>query len=557
MELQVNQIRHPYYRENVEDWRKYRLTYAGGDAFKLAYLKQYTKRETAAEFVDRKSMTYCPRFAGAAIDDVKNSIYQRMADIARVGADQTYQEAILGKNGGVDKMGATMNFFIGQSILPELLTMSRVGVLVDMPPLEGFTKLANKGLKPYLYYYCAEDICSWSGSYVDNQMLYTSLLIRDNTEDCDKDSGLVTKKKVSWRHYKLTPEGVVVKFYKTNGELINEQLLELTRIPFVLFDIKRSLLQDIADYQIALLNLESSDIAYALRSNFPIYVEEFDPRTQNINAKPNSTELADDPILKRKERVVGNSSGRQYPMGANPPAFIHPSPEPLQAAMAKEAQIKQDIRKLLNLSLSSIEPTLASAESKGHDEKSLESGLSAIGQILENGERQISVLWKEYMTGEAATIQYPRNYSLKSENERREESKSDAELMSIVPSRTYQKQVAVKIANNLIGHQVSYETMEMIKKEILEAKYISSDAEDIAKDMENGIVCDVTASNARGYDGEKEVPQAQKDRAERIKITQAAQTSPEQNTSARGLTDLNPEHGNKGARQEKDGAANK
>ena len=38
-----------------------------------------------------------------------------------------------------------------------------------------------------------------------------------------------------------------------------------------------------------------------------------------------------------------------------------------------------------------------------------------------------------------------------------------------------------------------------------------------------GLVSDETASNALGFDGKKEVEQAQKDRAKRIKLTMQAQ----------------------------------
>ena len=73
------------------------------------------------------------------------------------------QTAIEGYKGGVDKRGSSMTTFMGRDVLPELLTMARVGVFVDMPPLSETTTLAEKGEfdRPYLYWYKAEDIRSW------------------------------------------------------------------------------------------------------------------------------------------------------------------------------------------------------------------------------------------------------------------------------------------------------------------------------------------------------------------------------------------------------------
>jgi hypothetical protein len=121
--------------------------------------------------------------------------------------------------------------------------------------------------------------------------------------------------------------------------------------------------------------------------------------------------------------------------------------------MEKEQQIKNDIRRLLNLSLSNLEPKFASADSKSKDDRSLESGLSAIGLILEHAERQVAEIWSEYTSSKAATVHYPRAYSLKSETERREEAKNDAALMPLVPSLTYQKKIALKL------HTISWVTL--------------------------------------------------------------------------------------------------
>ena len=55
------------------------------------------------DFNDRLEMTPIPAFARLAINDVRNSIFQRMRNITRRGGSASYQSAVAGLNLGVDK----------------------------------------------------------------------------------------------------------------------------------------------------------------------------------------------------------------------------------------------------------------------------------------------------------------------------------------------------------------------------------------------------------------------------------------------------------------------
>ena len=83
-----------------------------------------------------------------------------------------------------------------------------------------------------------------------------------------------------------------LQFYSTSGDPIDRDgnpggpiELELTRIPFVMMDIRDSLLKDICNHQIALLNLLSSDVNFALKANFPFYIEQRDIRAVGSHLK--------------------------------------------------------------------------------------------------------------------------------------------------------------------------------------------------------------------------------------------------------------------------------
>lgn len=83
--------RHPGYISGAIDWSKWRLTFEGGDMFRETYLQRFSTREDQTDFNTRKEMTPVPKFAGSAIVDIRNAIYQRLRDVVRKGGSKTYQ----------------------------------------------------------------------------------------------------------------------------------------------------------------------------------------------------------------------------------------------------------------------------------------------------------------------------------------------------------------------------------------------------------------------------------------------------------------------------------
>lgn len=537
----ITQIKHPRYDERVEDWAKWRRCYEGGEIFRSAYLKKFSTRESESDFELRREISPIPRFAGAAIDEIKNSIFQRMSDIGRSGGGKTYKTAVDGLNGGIDQEGSSMNMFIGQYVLPELLVMAKVGVYVDMPQYSGDTLAAANGIKPYVYLYNTEDIFSWSLYTVGEQTYYKTLLLRETALAYDEETGLAQGYFERYRRMWIGANNLVhVQYYDYvvgdhgQRELKDQPVivLNMTKIPFVCFELNRSLIADICDYQIALLNMESSDINYSLNSNFPFYTEEYDPREGASHLKPEGVKTTYDAATQTtqisatgsKEIKIGTTQGRRRPKGLASPAFIHPSSEPLIASMKKQEQIKENIRTLLGLALSSVKAVHASADSKEQDKVGLESGLSYIGLELEHGERRLAEIWAEYMNEPKATINYPRKYALKTEAERRQEAKEQKELQGAAPSKQYQKEIAKQVAETMLSGKVSNEKLDAIFKEIEDAKYITSDADAITQDIENGLVTAETASTARGYDGKTEVPKALEEHAKKLAIIATSQS---------------------------------
>lgn len=550
---------HPSYLNLWIDWEKFRYIMEGGDDFIEKYLIKFSSREDDTDFANRKLITPIPGFASAALIDVKNAIFQRMDDISREGGSDLFDTVMAGGRGGVDQQESTMNHFIGKKVLPELLFMGKVGIYVDMPVLpELQTKFDANQVHPYYYTYRAEQIRNWIFEYPREGVEFEKLLLEENIIAYD-NFGLPKEEKKRYRLLSKEDGVVLVRFYDSDNKQVNLDgeftdtpiELKINHIPFVLLELDRSMLQDIANHQIALLNMESSDVNYSLKANFPFYTEQYSGKFGSSYLQGN--EDSED-HRQGSEVEVGGVQGRRYGKDLDRPGFINPSPEPLEASMEKQKNLKDDIRALVNLALSAIRPKFASAESKVMDERGLEAGLSFLGLVLEQGERQLAKLFSEYEgDGKIATINYPERYNLKTDKQRLDEADALGGQMAIVPSQTYQKAIAKEITAILLDAKVSNDDLKKILDEIEVADFISSDAGDIHADIEKGLVSLETASKARGYDPD-EVTKAAKDHAERIARIKEAQGN-DNDAGARGIDDES-DNPSSNAKAEKDSSQN-
>lgn len=553
--------RHPNWLSNVNDWEKWRLTYRGGEEFRNKYLERFTNREDPQDFEARKRLTPVPSFAKAAINRIRNSIFQRMHDITRRGGSAGYQQAIAGLDQGVDRRGSTMNAFLGIKCLTELLVMGRVGVFVDNSVIPGETLADVGNARPYLYSYQIEDILSWTCTKPDEPSEFQAVLLRDTVMDYDNATMLPLQNFQRMRLLWIDQDtGLVnLQFYSTDGDPTDRDgnpggpiEIELTRIPFVMLDITDSLLKDICNHQIALLNLLSSDVNFALKANFPFYIEQRDLRAVGSHLKqaanPDGTATAGGQAAHDNEITLGATRGRAYDIKANPPAFINPSPDPLKASMDLREEIVQEINRLVNLGVEALGSRMP-AGTQALDTGGLEAGLSYIGLILESAERKIAEFWAAYedrvvARRKVATIKYPDRYSLKTDKDRIDEATSLSKLMSSVPGQTIKREISKSITQALLGGKVSVETIAKVNAEIDESVYTTSDPTTILAAVEAGLCGEKTGSMALGFSPEEHI-QAKKDHAERAaRVAQAQASVKGSNNSmggdpaARGVPDL-------------------
>jgi hypothetical protein len=437
--MRIIDIRHPTYMEELSSWTKLRLVYESGDAFIGEYLEHFERRESLKDFQVRRAATYSPGFAKLAVNEIRNKFYLRSHDITRAGGSLSYLSAVDGREGGVDKNGSSMSYFICNDIIKELLVMRRVGIYVDMPPLDGPTLRDKQNKHPYCYFYPIEDILSWS--YDENRSL-SSLLLRDYVTEVDPLTRLPKGSTTQYRHLYLEDNILIIDFYNKDSIFISKATVNIPVIPFEMPTIPYSVIADAANYQIALLNIESSDINHILTANFPFYTEQYNPTAASSFVKGETQEVS-----------VGVTKGRRYAKDLERPAFISPSTEPLKASMEKAKELKDDIRRLVNLAVEDL---------KGNESN----GLSYLAQTLEHVENRIAEYWGMYESEESATVIYPVDYNYFDIETRTKEIDKNIELADSIASPIFKKEICKRITRLALSNFVPIKTIYEIENDI-------------------------------------------------------------------------------------------
>ena len=527
-------LRHPVHVAMLELWNKWSLCYEGADAFREAFLEQYSKREDPEDFKRRKKLTYIPGHARSAINIIRNALAVQLPDVVRTGSED-YMTAMATD---VDTFQNSMTSYVATKIAPWLLVQGRTFVVVDAPQaVDGATKADDKG-KPYIFTVKAENMLSWSR---DDDGHINVALMRLCEEVKDPLSGLVIDSMEIYRYYKrleagesfkgknrevIAPAGGGVLVWDVNSksdEIRAPIIIPIERVPIAEFEAVDSLMSEIADHQISALNIASTIMDFLWRSNFPIYTQQQKASTTAI--KPRGTrgddvdELADEAIGTSGEsgagkadrtKTVGTGKGIGYPEGADRPGFIAPATSNVEASMKALDRIATAIRVLANLSLTSlsIRALEQSGASKEADRVGEEAGLAYLGSILESGEREIARIWAMFEGGsaDATDVKYPQSYSLKTDEERQTEAKNLRELHSAVRSGEFQKVIDKRVADILLRPITTPEELKKVLDEISKNDFIDDDkdrAEIIGKDSVLRLVSNETASQLRGYaDGE-------------------------------------------------------
>jgi hypothetical protein len=529
-QTKLDKLTHPEYTANIGQWLKYWHAYAGGRDFIMMYLKRYSKRETKRDFDNRLDVTYNPGDSKSAIEDVRDALLCHLHEVERAG-DPRYLEMM---KEDVDTFDSSMTTFIGEEVLPRLLTQSKVYVCVDAPkqvtmPVEGRppTRADELPGMPYLWTFTAEQCKSWT--YDDDGELF-AVLIELLVDVVDPITGLTTGTERQFRYMRrLAPgesvpgttivgPGTLVEIYDHKGDFKSAMKLEIPRLPVAEFRISQSLMTDMADMQIALMNLCSTDMAFLFRGNFPLYTEQFDPATAII--KPRGEKRFTTGTDQNRDRVdtldplddvdngqgVGSQKGRRYTKGVERPGYVAPPTANLTASMDKQADISKRIRAACDLALTSLSVAAVqqSGESKKQDRVGLSAGLRYIATQLESGERTVCELVHLYLGAnpEIGGVDYPDEYKDTSDEERAAELDRLVKARGAVRSATYQKEMSKQIIESQLEGEVDEQVLIAAKAEVDAAIPMDESVERAAMvkaDVEALLVSKSTASTIRGY----------------------------------------------------------
>jgi len=565
-------LSHPDYHNDSNRWQEYRLTYEGGEDFMRKYLLRPAD-ETEAENRERKLNTPIPAVAADAIDDVRRSISQRLTDVTRTGGSPYYQAAVAGEGSGIDREGSSMNTFIAQPVLTDLLVMGRVGIYVDNIAPGGPT-LADGAAKPYAYAYRVEDIINWTTMRPEEEGTFSMILLRDHEITFNHAFGInfPSKSRERFRLIQIGPNGFVrYRFFKSNTgmlepihtEVTSSQLrlddegwinTRLREIPFIMPALNGSMLKNVASYQRMLMNVSSNEAMFAININSPMLTIMKDARADGAAwKKPPGGEAEPGGQRGRNNSVQqgirsGWVRGRFYGLGEDRPGWISAPVESLKASSEYQKVKADEIRSLVNVAVQNQTGTRTeSRETRELSAQGLESGLQFIASKLQHVEQQVAkfVAMYEGNPKEVAKVVYPRRYNLKSDSERIKDANDLTDVTDKLPGQAVKKESAKQVISTLFTGRVPSATMTKMIEEIDKHAYINS-FDNVMLLRENALISDDLAAASQDLP-KSEVKQGKKDRAEQIKITMEAQTSPGEESSdspdrpaARGAKELDP-----------------
>lgn len=469
--VRLIESRHPEWTEDHVRWIKWRMAYDGGEDFVKTYLQKYHD-ESLFEYERRRALTFNPPHSKGVVNTIRDSFAVKLPDVARDGSEEYLDWCA----NNVDNCQSNMSTFIGEQVFPEMLALQTCGVWMDAPiRYDGEDLAAARERLPFLFTIRRENVLSWYHDPETNELL--SFLCQEWVP-VRNEWGLVVDVAKRYRYAQMIPDyfgsdgnGVRVMFIDKDGHLTSDNIvdpetaepkvIQMSRIPFIEFSIPKSLMEDIADMQTTLMNLNSCDVDFLFKQNFPVWTEQIDAELEGerelmARANHDGSQESAEANVKMHKRTVGSNRGVAYDKGLNPPAFVAPSPEPIRVSMEKQQAIATDIRVVSNIALTSmsIAALEQSGASKEADRVGLEASLAFLASVVETGEKDIAALFHEMMgIQEEPTVVYPRNFNVKTDAENRAEAKELIEIRDSIPVAAFQKEMNKRIsAAALRGH---------------------------------------------------------------------------------------------------------
>lgn len=443
--------------------------------FVEAHLRRFSDRETSENFILRKQITPNPPELRVAFNKLCDSIRARMGIVLRESNLVEYVDATRGKGKGIDGKGNSLTSLISTEVLKELLVAKKVGLFVSREKVPETLDIVPA--LPIVNVVQFERIINYTYDF-NNDLV--KLLLRSSKQEYE--DGYYVRDIDIFQEYEIVDGFLQYTEYNNSFLIIDQQTYNLDLIPFVLIEIDESPVELALPTHDALLQITSSDFLFLNKTNYPIYLEPFDPsfelqklamQRQETPEKVGGSNASE---KRGNDADVGTSTGRRYPKGSEPPSFLAPPIQHLEASEKKQEKLKNQIEEILSIDTLRINYKQASAETKREDKETLIGSIQRLFDLLESAELRLALIWHRYYNyiGSNFKIEYPKNFDLRSEASRISTCESKLKLRDDVSSKEFKYQITLEVVRDLLpGANIT--TLEKISAELLQSGiYISA-----------------------------------------------------------------------------------
>jgi hypothetical protein len=201
-------------------WERARDAAAGQDAVHAKGARYLPKlaEQTDTEYDGYKCRALYYNATGRTVDGLTGLVFRREPAVEIPDALDYLREDI-------DTCGTPLLAF-SEKVVDELLTVGRLGLLVDYPPLQTARTQAEEkaaGGRPYIKTYCAESIINWRVQRVGNRNMLTLAVLKEQAEERDDD--YTVKMADTWRVLRLADGVYTQELWRKNPNKQDEFIL--------------------------------------------------------------------------------------------------------------------------------------------------------------------------------------------------------------------------------------------------------------------------------------------------------------------------------------------
>lgn len=453
---QILAQRHHLYEQFAPAWTFYEDSFAGGDQYRTGgYLHKFTK-EDEKDYEGRVERAVFTNYIRRQVELVNAFIFKD--PIIRTAGDGDFEEFLR----DADRRGSSFDQVMSEQVGKLGEVQGHTVVVVDMPRESTVARTRaddrNMGIRPYLTVYTPLDVVDWS---MDGLGRYRWLRVQEDAPDEADPFALRLECKKRYRTW-TTDEWFL---HSEDGVLLATGVHGLGEVPAVFAPVKEhfkyteigeSLVSDTAPLNRRIFNYESLLDEFLYKQCFNILAVPVDEKMTAEQRKAIASK-------------VGTTKGMTYPAVGSPPSYVSPPVDPARAIMENIAKAERsliDLAKLQDRRSTSAEKSGIAHKYEFHESNS---AFAKIAANMEDAERKIIRLFYQWQKKPGGgdvqvpvTVEYPRDFNLKTVGEEIEEALSALQV-NIGP--TFEAELKKRIAAGMLP-SVDADVWKQIEEEI-------------------------------------------------------------------------------------------